>query len=294
MDYNGLTRILEYDNPECQVIRNKKKLELERRIITLEGECNQGKKLHVTSFQARKDDRLIFTTDGVTQSGLGSPQFPFGWGNDNLERFAIDLVKRYPRISARQMAARIINAAFRNDGFQTKDDTSCGIIYFREPRELLICTGPPYEKDQDAEMAAVVRDFKGSRIIMGATTGDIVARELELNIRNGQEFTDPDLPPLSFMEGIDLYTEGILTLNKVERILKTYTNNYKTGKGPADQVIKLIMENDEIQFIVGTRINLAHQAPSNTVDLEIRRTVVKRIALMLEEKFLKKVRLRYI
>jgi hypothetical protein len=294
VDFSGKTTILEYDNPECFIIRDRKVLELERKIIVMESENNAGKKLRVATFQAIKDDRLIFMSDGVSQSGLGTPRFPFGWGVDNTAAFAIDMVKRYPRLSARQLAARIINTAFRNDGFKSKDDSSCGVIYFREPRELLISTGPPFEKERDSEMAAFVRDFKGSKIIMGATTGDIIGRELNLKIDDGQEFTDPDLPPLSHMEGIDLYTEGILTLNKVEKILKIYNNNYKLGRGPADQVVKQIMESDDIHFLIGTRINLAHQDPSSTIDLEIRRIVVKRIALLLEEKFLKKIRVSFI
>jgi len=96
------------------------------------------------------------------------------------------------------------------------------------------------------------------------------------------------------MQGIDLVTEGILTLQKVNEILKTYNNSVRLGKGPADKIVKLIMECDEIQFIVGTKINIAHQDPNLPVDLEIRRTVVKRIARLLEEKWLKKVSLEYI
>jgi hypothetical protein len=203
-------------------------------------------------------------------------------------------VKRYPNISARQLGTRVINSAFRNDGFQSKDDSSCGIVYFRDPRTLLICTGPPFEKSRDQEMCEIVGNFKGSKIVMGATTGDIIARELKVNIQDGQEFTDPDLPPISFIEGIDLFTEGILTLNKVEKILKKYNNNFQLGRGPADMVVKLILESDEINILIGTRINLAHQDPATTVDLEIRRTVVKRIALLLEEKFLKKTQVAFI
>jgi serine/threonine protein phosphatase PrpC len=294
VDYSGNTRILEYDNPECILVRDKQVVELERRIIVLKGESNAGKKLRLSSFQALKDDRLIFTSDGVTQSGMGTPQFPFGWGNENLAHFVIDLTKRNPKISARELATRVINAASRNDGFELKDDTSCGIVYFREPRELLICTGPPYETSHDSAMAVRVNEFPGKKIIMGATTGDIVARELNIEIKDGQEFVDTDLPPVSFMEGIDLYTEGILTLSKVERILKKYNNNYALGRGPADQVVKLILECDEIRFLIGTRINIAHQDPASGMDVEIRRTVVKRIALLLEEKFLKKIKIDYI
>jgi hypothetical protein len=184
--------------------------------------------------------------------------------------------------------------AFRNDGFQSKDDSTCGIIYFREPRELLICTGPPYNKENDVNLAAEVRDFKGKKIVMGATTGDIVSRELGLKIEDVFKFEDPELPPINVMESIDLFTEGILTLNKVEKILKAYNPNTKLGRGPADEIVKLILESDAIKIIIGTRINIAHQDPHLPVELEIRRTVVNRIAQLLEEKLLKKVIVSYI
>ena len=292
--YDGTITILEYDNPESFVIRNKSLLNLKRRMITLESERNCGKKLRVASFQGEKGDRIVFASDGVTQSGMGTPRFPFGWGMDNVARFSIDMIKRYPQLSAKQLATRVVNMAFRHDGFQAKDDISCGVIYLREPRKLLITTGPPFEKEKDPEMASFVTTFDGRKIVMGATTGDILARELNLKVEDGQEFVDPDLPPLSYLEGFDLFTEGILTLRKSEDILLKYSNNTKLGRGPADEVVKLILESDEIQFLIGTRINIAHQAPSMQIDIEIRRTVVKRIAYLLEEKYLKKVLINYI
>ncbi|MBK9357236.1 MAG: hypothetical protein IPN08_07605 [Bacteroidales bacterium] len=96
------------------------------------------------------------------------------------------------------------------------------------------------------------------------------------------------------MDGIDLVTEGILTLGKVTEILKTYNNSTRLTKGPADRIVKMLIESDEIHFIIGTRINIAHQDPSLPVELEIRRTVVKRIARLLEEKFLKEVKVTFI
>lgn len=296
IEFDGKTTILEYDNPECIIIRDRKVLETEQKTITFNNSnCNNSNKnLRITSFLPKKGDRIIFSSDGIPQSGLGTPTFPFGWGNENVARFAIDIIKQYPQISARQMANRILNMAYRHDGFQSKDDSSCGIVYYREPRTLLICTGPPFEFENDPVMAQTVNDFAGKKIIMGATTGDIIARELKLNISDGFSFEDPELPPICVIDKIDLYTEGILTLNKVEKILKTYHNNYNLGKGPADEVVKLILESDEIQIIIGTRINLAHQDPNLPVELEIRRTVVNRVAALLEEKFLKKVKIRYI
>ncbi len=294
MDYEGNISILEYDNPESLLIRSREVVPLQWKTITLDSVKNCGKKLRIASFKGKKGDRILFSSDGVAQSGLGTPKFPFGWGVDNMGRFALDMVKRNPTISARELASRVINIAYRNDGFSAKDDTSCGVIYLREPRELIISTGPPFEKEKDAELAKMVQDFEGNKIVMGATTGDILARELELKVEDGQDFSDPDLPPLSYLEGIDLFTEGILTLRKVENLLSTYNNSTVLGKGPADEVVKLILDCDEIRFLVGTRINLAHQDPNMQVDLEIRRTVVKRIAWLLEEKFLKKILISYI
>src|SRR5512145_780201 len=287
--------ILEYDNPECMVIRDRKIFKpADSKTITLNGDANCTKKIRVCTFTPLKGDRILFCTDGITQSGLGTPRFPFGWGMDNVARFAIDMIKQYPQISARNLSGKILNMAYRNDGFQSKDDSTCGIIYFREPRELLICTGPPYNKEDDVKLAEEVNNFNGKKIVMGATTGDIISRELNLKIEDVFKFEDPELPPINVMEGIDLFTEGILTLNKVEKILKAYNPNYKLAHGPADEIIKLILESDAIKIIIGTRINIAHQDPHLPVELEIRRTVVNRIAQLLEEKLLKKVVVNYI
>ncbi|HKK68931.1 MAG TPA: hypothetical protein VJ946_11990, partial [Bacteroidales bacterium] len=102
-----------------------------------------------------------------------------------------------------------------------------------------------------------------------------------------------ELPPVSHMEGIDLVTEGILTLNKANRLLREVSRSADLGKGPADEMMKLILDSDQIDFIVGTRINEAHQDPNVPVDLDIRRTAVNRIASILEEKYLKQVSVKY-
>jgi hypothetical protein len=98
---------------------------------------------------------------------------------------------------------------------------------------------------------------------------------------------------VSYMEGTELITEGILTLSKVNTLLKEYSQHTKIGKGPADEIVRHILDSDKILFIVGTKINEAHQDPGLPVDLELRRTVVHRIARVLEEKFLKDVEMRF-
>ena len=294
IDSSGKANILEYDNPSTIILSGNKELDIQWKKVVLDKGKNAGKVLRTCTFVPQKEDRIIFCSDGVSQSGMGSESFPFGWERENIAVYASQLITSESSISAVVLAGKIVTMAHKNDGYKAKDDISCAVIYFREPRKLMICTGPPYEKDKDKELAQKISGYEGKVILCGGTTADIVARELNRTIVDELIFEDPELPPESFLEGIDLVTEGILTLQKVNEILKTYNNSVKLGKGPADKIVKMLMESDEIHFIIGTRINVAHQDPTLPVELEIRRTVVKRIARLLEEKWLKKVSFEYI
>ena len=63
-------------------------------------------------------------------------------------------------------------------------------------------------------------------------------------------------------------------------------------KNPATQLYEILLDSDSIEFVVGARINEAHQDPNLPIDLEIRRNIVKRIRTVLEEKYLKETRMR--
>jgi hypothetical protein len=294
IEHNGQTRILEYDNPECVIMRGNEKFEPGWQCVILQSEVNAGKELRYCTFTPQMEDRIIIWGDGITQSGMGSQDNPFGWGLEKAQEFVVRLITSEHSISARKLSTKLVNMAYQNDGYHPKDDISAATIYFRHPRKLLICTGPPFDKENDKKLARKFSEFDGKKVISGATTGDIISRELGLEIEDSFEFTDPDLPPISHMNGSDLVTEGILTLSKATEILKKFTETSVPGRGPADQIVTLILESDEIHFIVGTGINVAHQDPSLPVELEIRRTVVKRMAQILHEKFLKEVKLTFL
>jgi hypothetical protein len=294
IEHEGMITILEFDNPQTIILRDNRPFDPGWNCLILESKKNAGKEILSCQFRPQKEDRIIFCSDGVAQSGLGTDKYPLGWGRENMEQYAIRLIGNNPRISASRLATKMVQMAHRNDDFHPKDDISCASIYFRQPRRLLLVTGPPYEKEKDRQLGEAVHQFNGKKVICGATTADIIARELSVDIEDTLEFEDPELPPLSRMEGIDLVTEGILTLTKVTRILKEYSPSQVPGKGPADRIVRLLRESDEIRIIIGTRVNIAHQDPSLPVELEMRRTVVKRMARLLEEKFLKEVSIRYI
>lgn len=294
INHDGRVNIIEYDNPQTTILRKNIEFDPGWNCIILQTAKNAGKEIKTCSFYPQKEDRIIICSDGVSQAGMGSDSHPFGWGIQEVRNYAIRLIESNPIMSARRISQKIVTAAHKADGFFSKDDTSCATIYFREPRKLLVCTGPPYEKENDKILAERVRNFEGRIVLSGATTADIISRELNIEVIDSLVFDDPDLPPMSKMEGIDLVTEGILTLTKVTRLLKDYSSSYDPGKGPADRIFELFKKSDEIHFIIGTRINIAHQDPNLPVDLEIRRTVVKRMAKLLETKFLKTISIEYI
>jgi hypothetical protein len=293
IEIGGHVSILEYDNPQCTIIRGNMVFDPGWQCLLLD-EGKSRKELMFCSFKPLKEDRIIFWSDGIAQAGLGSDRYPFGWGVKAATDFMLGKIRKNPTISARKLSVLAVNKAFQNDNYHAKDDTSCGGIYFREPRKLLLCTGPPIRKNRDKDLAERVKNFDGKVVIAGGTTADIIARELNIKIQDSLEFDDPDLPPESQMEGIDLVTEGILTLSKVANILKNYSGDQDLGNGPADKMVKMFIRSDEIYILIGTKINIAHQDPTLPVELEIRRTVVKRIARMLDQKFLKGGKLEFI
>lgn len=294
IESDGATRIVEFDNPKYLLIRNGQSEPIVRDEIAIKGPSDRSRQMYQSHFLARKEDRLVIFSDGVTQSGIGTNDMPFGWEDEGVESFVLKRVAENPTISAHHLARKVVLQANTNDVYCPKDDISCAVVYFREPRRLLICSGPPYSEDKDGYLAHMVESYPGKKIICGGTTSQIVSRELHRDIDVGMVPDRSGLPPASKMDGVDLVTEGILTIGKVAEMLEELSSSEVEGVGPAVEIVKLLLKSDAIDFVIGTKINIAHQDPSLPVELEIRRNVVKRIVRALEEKFLKEVDLQFI
>src|SRR5574344_1663720 len=184
LEPNATVKIMEYDNPPYLLIRQQTIVEPIKEITPIE---RKNKKtapsmkaiLHYSTYKASAGDRLIFFSDGVTQSGMGTPAFPFGWGAENAHSFILQKVIENPGISARDLAHAVVTEAAIHDDYKPKDDISCGGVYFRNPRDALILTGPPMQPKDDAEMARIFSVFKGQKVISGGTTANIMSRELK-------------------------------------------------------------------------------------------------------------------
>ncbi len=294
IDKDGSTRIIEYDNPSYMLMSQKKIVNMHKEPIEITNEKGETKKLYYSKFKASLGDRIVLFSDGVTQSGIGSPEHPFGWGENKTADFIRQQVNIEPTISARDLSQTIVKQAFRNDNNKALDDITCGVIYFREPRRLLVMSGPPIDKAKDQDMGRIISTFQGKKIICGGTTANIIAREINQKITVDMKSFDREIPPTSIMSGVDLITEGTITLGKlVESLEKNETLNTNLNNG-LSKFIDLLLNSDIIHFVVGTKINDAHQDPNVPVELEIRRNIFKRLVQIMEKKYLKETLLRFI
>ncbi|MDR1480929.1 MAG: SpoIIE family protein phosphatase [Planctomycetaceae bacterium] len=294
LQIGGKSRVIEMDNPAFIHLRNNNDLRVERRDLVSQRWASR--RVQLSEIHAITEDRLIAFSDGITQAGLGRRDYKLGWRREGVLEFVRGQIESKPDISAWELSNAVVVAARScNENNACIDDMSCMVIYLRKPRRLRLLTGPPFYEESDAAFAELVRDFDGKTIICGGTTARIIARELKRPIEFDNKLLHKGngLPPPSEIRGIDLVTEGILTLTDVvQRIEK---GDELADKMPLSsrKMLGFFRNSDEIELIVGTKVNEAHQDPNLPIDLEIRRNLVKRLKTILEEKYRKRVSVKF-
>ena len=286
---DGRTRVFEHGNPSFLLLREGEVVPVERTVL---GRPRWGNRiLQVSEFETRIGDRILLYSDGVTQAGMGTDELPLGWGEAQVQAFILERLRKYPALSARRLAEVVVDRAVGYDGGLPGDDITCGILCFRHPRKTYVITGPPYEESRDPEYARLVEEPGVKKVVCGGTTSNIIARELHREIEMDLSEYDREVPMPSHMEGVELVTEGCLTLGKLGDYLEYGPPPHR--RNAATRLMDLLLESDVISFQVGTRVNQAHQDPTLPIELDIRRNVIKRLAGLLEGKYLKKVHIAY-
>lgn len=290
-ELEGKTRIFEMDNPPFIFIRDGRAMNVKCR--ELSSPKWKDRTINISQITTQAEDRIILMSDGVSQAGLGNKAYPLGWQREGCLKFAQKEIKKNPYISAYDLAQAIVQEAIEKEvEKKAGDDISCVVLYFRKPRKLLVLTGPPFDEDKDKEIADLVSFYDGKIAVCGGTTSNIIERELCLKCEIDKTTFDEKIPMASIMEGIDLVTEGILTLTDVYRMLKEGIDKNKNNA--AVRLTRLLLSSDKIDFVVGTKINVAHQDPSLPMELEIRRNIVKKIFRLLQSNYLKEISVRYV
>ena len=286
---NGKAIIVEEGNPDFIWIRNMQVLKPEYQ--TIQSKDFKNRKMKVYKIKLEKHDRIIFCSDGATQVAMGSKLYPLGLEREGLIKIILRKLEQNPEISSKELSDYLVKQIqLIAPNKELKDDTSVVSIYCRNPRESLIFTGPPYHQDKDNYYAKTFMEFEGKKAIAGGTTANIISRELNIPVFADMSVPAGKLPSLSKMQGVDLVTEGILTLTKAVE----YLESGKMEKDAAKCLVDFLLDSDCIKFLVGAQMNKAHYDPNLPIEIEIRKNVIRQMAKILEEKYLKKVSVQFI
>ena len=301
-------QLVEYDNPESFRFSGTEPVEWERVSTRLRRKTAIKEEIvHASSFDMKMGDRLIFFSDGVAQAGLVLGSLPgldterihsvngqLGeWGTDNVRTFVHELLLKEPGINSRDLARAIVTEAYKRDRYKANDDITCAVVSVRKPKRAMLVTGAPRSRESDKQLGAMIRNFDGRVIVCGGTTAKIVARELGKDIKADRS-PSGNLPPASIIEGIELVTEGMLTLTEVSDRLESKVLLKEMSEDPAKRIIRILRDIDQLTIVMGTMINDDTDDPAAVAKIGVRFPVVDRITRSLERNYLKEVEVRYL
>lgn len=275
---NGQVYLAEFDNPACIMIRNGQLVPLSFTERVLE-----GKVIRECRFKAELNDCFILMSDGVIHAGVGN-LLNFGWSWQNVADYALSAARE--TLSASRLANTLVKACDDLYLQLPGDDTTVAVLRVTTARQIDLFTGPPSSPEDDALLMHDFLKNKGKKIICGGTSANIASRILKRPLITSLNYTDPTLPPTAKMEGIDLVTEGVLTLSKALTLIRQYKDGSmdefffdeldKDNGG--SQVARYIIEDCTVlNLFVGKAMNEAHQNPSLPFDLSIRLHLVEQL-----------------
>jgi hypothetical protein len=268
----GHAHIFEYDTPPVFFLRHRK-----IQTIPYDDRVIQNKIIKETQFELRRGDWLIFVSDGAINAGIGGV-WNLGWGWDNIANYLQS--HTHPNLNAQEVAddlAATINKLY--DGMPG-DDVSVAVIKVRRMLVAALMFGPPVKREDDALVVQKLMATPGLRIVCGGTTANIVSRELDQPTNVDLTTMTEDLPPVGSIDGLDLVTEGILTLSKTVENLKRNVplKNLQYKIDGASSLTRSLMSVDAIKILVGQAMNPAHQEPRMPVELGIKTHIAQQLA----------------
>lgn len=284
--HNGDAYLVEFDNPGCIFIRDGKLVPIPQNIREVE-----GKKINEYRFKVQKGDAFLLMSDGTIHAGVGD-LLNFGWLWEDIAAYA---VRQYAlTVSAVRLANAVCQACDELYGYRPGDDTTVAVMRIIDSKPVYIMTGPAKDPQDDVRMVnAFMSEPSAKTVVCGGTSATIVSRVLGKKLDVSLDYVDPEIPPIAYMDGVDLVTEGVLTLNRVLHLLRRYVKNETITEdffleldkpNGASMVAKMIVEDcTEVHMFVGKAINSAYQNPGIPFDLGIRQNLVEQLKNTIEE-----------
>lgn len=283
--------IIQYDNPHVILLRDGKGVEIPKNELII-----GGKKIYHSRIKLKEHDIFIAMSDGCIHAGVGL-NLNFGWERKEI----IDFMETLAPVgyTAKTLSTMLLEECNRLYGYEPGDDTTACVVRIRKREPMSLLIGPPANRDDDQKMMALFFSKEGKHIVCGGSTSKIVAKYLGEKVYPQLEFFDPNIPPIAEIEGVDLVTEGIITINRVLEYANDYLADNDTysswcfKQDGASKIARLLFEEaTDINFYVGTAVNPAHQNPDLPINFNIKMQLVNELTDCLK-KMGKRIKVSY-
>jgi len=265
-------QIYEYDNPAFFLIRRYEVINPEKKSMFI-----HDKKVLVSRFKLQEGDVMYICSDGVVHAGVGR-YLSFGWKWDDVAKYLVG----QQVLAAFHLCNRLLDAC--NDLYESTpdDDTTVVAVKIRRPQNLHVFTGPPVNKELDKPFIKHFNKLNGKKLISGGTAAQIFSRETGRQIITNFDYISPDVPVTARIKGVNLVTEGIITMSKCAELIENFKNDYneidfKKQDGVTKMVKLLLDDSTYTKIWFGKSVNSAHQHHNFPEYLSLKINVVNRL-----------------
>lgn len=279
---NEIIEIIQYDNPHVIMLRDGQNYAYNMTEMVLE-----GKKIYKSSVHLQEGDIFIAMSDGCPYAGT-EKTLNYNWKREDIIAFME--VMAMNGLTAKNLATMLVDECNKLYGEKPGDDTTACVVKVRKRIPVNLLFGPPSDPDDVNRMMALFFAKEGKHIICGGTTSRIAANYLGKELEHLSNTEKTDIPPISKIEGVDLVTEGVVTINRVVEYAKDYVGEdarfeewyfKKNGAALISQI--LFEEATDINFYVGKAKNPAHQNPDLPINFNIKMSLVEDLSKSLRE-----------
>ena len=273
--------LIQYDNPHIIYIRDGALFDYAKTELSI-----GGKTIYKSVIRLQEDDIIIAMSDGCPHAGIGIA-YNFGWKWEDIAEYMLGMSEG--GFTAKVLSTLLIDEVNRLYGGKPGDDATACVIKIRKRVAMNILFGPPSDRDDCDRMMSLFFSKEGKHIICGGTTSSIAAKWLRKPLRPKLSFERSDVPPIAELEGVDLVTEGVITINKVVEYANDYVKNndfyeeWGYGNDGASLISRLLFEEaTDINFYVGKAVNPAHQNPDLPINFNIKMNLVQELSKALK------------
>lgn len=279
---NEEAELIQYDNPQMIFLRNGELFDYSKTELIID-----GKKIYKSQIKLQENDVIVSMSDGCPHAGIGTA-YNFGWKLSDIAEYM--KAANYGGYTAKTMSTMLIDECYKLYDGEPGDDATACVIKIRKREPVNILFGPPSDRNDCDRMMSLFFAKEGKHIVCGGTTSSIAARFLGKEIKTSLSFVSSDLPPTAEIEGVDLVTEGVITINRVVEYAKDYVGENKLyddwcfKQDGASLISRLLFEDaTDISFYVGRAMNPAHQNPDLPINFSIKMNLVEELTKYLKQ-----------